>query len=107
MGAPKERPSIRHHHRLDRVDVRQIVRGKKSTANTSYRLAPTGKWSRGREEVGNFCGFLCRGIGARPVLFQMGVFVAPGATTFTQILRGARSAAMDHAIETSPPFVAA
>ncbi len=39
--------------------------------------------------------------------FQMGVFVAPGATTFTRILRGARSAAMDRAIEMSPPFVAA
>src|ERR1700744_6443416 len=44
---------------------------------------------------------------ARGPRFQMGVLVAPGATTFTRILRGARSAAMDRAIETSPPFVAA
>jgi hypothetical protein len=44
---------------------------------------------------------------ARAPRFQMGVFVAPGATTFTRILRGARSAAIDRAIETSPPFVAA
>jgi hypothetical protein len=94
-------------HQLDRVDVRRIVRGKKKhSLGQIFRLAPTGKWNRGREEVGNFCGFLCRGIGARP-RFQMGVFVAPGATTFTRILRGARSAAMDRAIETSPPFVAA
>src|ERR1700723_3346292 len=42
---------------------------------------------------------------ARAPRFQMGVFVAPGATTFTRILRGARSAAMDRAIETSPPLV--
>src|SRR6202044_1316699 len=40
---------------------------------------------------------------ARDPRFQIGVFVAPGATTFTRILRGARSAAMDRAIETSPP----
>src|SRR6202044_3956592 len=40
---------------------------------------------------------------ARAPRFQMGVFVAPGATTFTRILRGARSAAMDRAIERSPP----
>ena len=33
-----------------------------------FRLAPSGKWNRGREEVGNFCGFLCRGIGAHPAL---------------------------------------
>jgi hypothetical protein len=31
---------------------------------------------------------------ARGPRFQMGVFVAPGATTFTRMLRGARSAAM-------------
>jgi hypothetical protein len=37
----------------------------------------------------------------------MGVLVAPGAITFTRILRGARSAAIDRAIETIPPFVAA
>src|SRR6202012_2585374 len=44
---------------------------------------------------------------ARDPRFQMGVLVAPGATTFTRILRGARSAAMVRAIETSPPLVAA
>ena len=44
---------------------------------------------------------------ARAPRFQIGVFVAPGATTFTRILRGARSAAMDRAIATSPPLVAA
>ena len=53
------------HHQLDRVDVRRIVRGKKKhSLGHIFRLAPTGKWNRGREEVGNFCGFLCRGIGA-------------------------------------------
>src|SRR5579872_5596841 len=35
---------------------------------------------------------------ARGPRFHMGVSVAPGATTFTRILRGARSAAMDRAI---------
>src|SRR5690349_21741788 len=44
---------------------------------------------------------------ARDPRFQIGVFVAPGATTFARILRGARSAAIDRAIETRPPFVAA
>src|SRR5215468_4979026 len=44
---------------------------------------------------------------ARGPRFQIGVFVAPGAMTFTRMLRGARSAAMERAIETSPPFVAA
>src|SRR5208282_5678990 len=37
----------------------------------------------------------------------MGVFVAPGATTFTRMLRGARSAAIERAMKTTPPFVAA
>src|SRR5579863_3900213 len=46
-------------------------------------------------------------IEARGPRFQMGVFVAPGATTFTRMLRGAKSAAMERAIETMPPFVAA
>jgi hypothetical protein len=46
-------------------------------------------------------------IEARGPRFQIGVFVAPGATTFTRMLRGARSAAMARAIETRPPFVAA
>src|SRR5215469_1507847 len=46
-------------------------------------------------------------IEARGPRFQMGVLVAPGATTFTRMLRGARSAAMERAIETRPPFVAA
>src|ERR1700758_5423530 len=44
---------------------------------------------------------------ARGPRFQMGVLIAPGATTFTRMLRGARSAAMERAIETRPPFVAA
>src|SRR5579862_9460850 len=44
---------------------------------------------------------------ARGPRFQMGVFVAPGATTFTRMLRGARSAAIERAMETTPPFVAA
>src|SRR5271170_6166538 len=44
---------------------------------------------------------------ARGPRFQMGVFVAPGATTFTRMLRGARSAAMARAMETRPPLVAA
>src|ERR1700734_1239519 len=57
------------HHQLDRVDVRRIVRGKKKhSLGQIFRLAPTGKWNRGREEVGNFCGFLCRCIGAPPAL---------------------------------------
>src|SRR6201981_3680321 len=46
-------------------------------------------------------------IEARGPRFQMGVLVAPGATTFTRMLRGARSAAMERAIETRPPLVAA
>src|SRR6516165_1418446 len=46
-------------------------------------------------------------IEARGPRFQMGVFVAPGATTFTRMLRGARSAATARAIETTPPLVAA
>src|SRR5271154_6247281 len=44
---------------------------------------------------------------ARGPRFQMGVLIAPGATTFTRMLRGARSAAMERAIETRPPLVAA
>src|SRR5260370_35202821 len=44
---------------------------------------------------------------ARGPRFQMGVFVAPGATTFTRILLGARSAATVRALETSPPFCTA
>src|SRR5215467_2322170 len=46
-------------------------------------------------------------IEARDPRCQMGVLVAPGATTFTRMLRGARSAAMARAIETTPPLVAA
>src|SRR5215472_4046508 len=46
-------------------------------------------------------------IEARGPRFQIGVFVAPGATTFTRMLRGARSAAMARAIDTTPPLVAA
>src|SRR5215469_3096632 len=46
-------------------------------------------------------------IEARGPRFQIGVFVAPGATTFTRMLRGARSAATARAIETTPPLVAA
>src|SRR5271157_4860956 len=46
-------------------------------------------------------------IEARGPRFQMGVLIAPGATTFTRMLRGARSAAMERAIERRPPFVAA
>src|SRR6202044_2157559 len=95
------------HHQLDHVDVRRIVRCKKKhSLGHIFRLAPTGKWNRGREEVGNFADSSAVAL-ARAPRFQMGVFVAPGATTFTRILRGARSAAMDRAIETSPPFVAA
>src|SRR3984957_12476808 len=57
------------HRQLDRVDVRRIVRGKKKhSLGQIFRLAPTCKRNRGREEVGNFCGFLCRGIGGRPAL---------------------------------------
>src|ERR1700741_418537 len=41
---------------------------------------------------------------ARGPRFQMGVLIAPGATTFTRMLRGARSAAMEPAIETRPPW---
>src|SRR5215470_3487616 len=46
-------------------------------------------------------------IEARGPRFQIGVLVAPGATTFTRMLRGARSAAMARAIDTTPPLVAA
>ena len=46
-------------------------------------------------------------IEARGPRFQMGVFVAPGATTFTRMLRGARSAAIERSMATTPPFVAA
>src|SRR5215467_4648101 len=46
-------------------------------------------------------------IEARGPRFQMGVFVAPGATTFTRMLRSARSAAMARAMDTTPPLVAA
>ena len=43
------------HYQLDRVDVRRIVRGKKKhSLGQIFRLAPTGKWNRGREEVGDF-----------------------------------------------------
>src|ERR1700689_2813102 len=44
---------------------------------------------------------------ARGPPFQMGLLIAPGPTTFTRMLRGARSAAMERAIETRPPLVAA
>src|SRR5208282_764738 len=57
------------HHQLDRVDVRRIVRSKKKhSLGQFFRLAPTSKWNRGREEVGKFCGFLLSGTGARPAL---------------------------------------
>src|SRR5215470_11675682 len=46
-------------------------------------------------------------IEARGPRFQIGVFVAPGATTLTRMLRGARSAAMARAMDTTPPLVAA
>src|SRR5271163_4330176 len=46
-------------------------------------------------------------IEARDPRFQMGVLVAPGATTLTRMLRGAKSAAIARAMETTPPFVAA
>src|SRR6185312_10542344 len=46
-------------------------------------------------------------IEARDPRFQIGVFVAPGATTLTRILRGARSAAIARAMAVTPPFVAA
>src|SRR5215469_10416782 len=44
---------------------------------------------------------------ARDPRFHIGVFVAPGATMLTRILRGARSAAIARAMATTPPFVAA
>src|SRR5215471_13720510 len=55
----------------------------------------------GIAEETNFANFADSSveIEARGPRFQMGVFVAPGATTFTRILRGARSAAMDRAIK--------
>src|SRR5258708_35514855 len=57
------------HHQLDRVDVRRIVGGKKKySLGQIFRLSPTAKRNSGREEVGNFCGFLRCGSGARPAL---------------------------------------
>src|SRR6516164_265399 len=63
----------------------------------------------GTEDETNFANLAesSEEIVARGPRFQMGVFVAPGATTFTRMLRGARSAAMERAIETRPTFVAA
>ena len=96
------------HHQLARVDVRRIVRGKKKhSLGQIFRLSPqraSGTVEEKRSET--FADSTAVAL-ARAPRFQMGVFVAPGATTFTRILRGARSAAMDRAIETSPPFVAA
>src|ERR1700761_1240794 len=67
------------HHQLDRVDVGRIVRGKKKhSLGQIFRLAPTSKRNRGREEVGNFCGFLCRGTGACAALPDGSLRCSPG-----------------------------
>src|SRR5215472_13537663 len=80
---------------------------RKSTALASSSGSP--HRPSGTEDETNFANLAesSAEIEARGPLFQMGVFVAPGATTFTRMLRGARSAAMERAIETRPPLVAA
>jgi hypothetical protein len=95
------------HHQLDRVDVRGIVRREEQHGfGNFFGLAPTALRNRRREELLQLGGIFCGSISAGPAL-PNGVFIAPGATTFTRMLRGARSAAMERAIETRPPLVAA
>jgi hypothetical protein len=43
----------------------------------------------------------------RPLRAQIGVFVAPGATTLTRMLRGARSPAIERDIARMPALLAA
>src|SRR5215470_14205409 len=80
---------------------------RKSTALASSSGSP--QRPSGTEDETNFASLAesSADIEARGPRFQMGVLVAPGATTFTRMLRGARSAAMARAIETRAPFVAA
>ena len=95
------------HYQLDRVDVGGIVDARKSTALAISSGSP--QRPCGTAEEKNFANLAesSAEAAARGPRFQMGVLIAPGATTFTRMLRGARSAAMQRAIETRPPLVAA
>src|SRR5215472_1347445 len=103
-GAPVAPPST--------INSTALMYEESSEARKSAALATSsGSPQRpsGIAEETNFANFSDSSveIEARGPRFQMGVFVAPGATTFTRMLRGARSAAMARAIETTPPLVAA
>ena len=89
-GSPEG--STRHspvNHQLDRIDVGRIVGGEeKHGFGQLFRFAPMAQRNSGGDEISKLCRLLCRSL-ARAPRFQMGVFVAPGATTFTRMLRGA------------------
>src|SRR5215467_14755743 len=77
---------------------------RKSTALAISSGSPQRPW--GTTEEKNFANLAdsSEEREARGPRFQMGVLIAPGATTFTRMLRGARSAAMERAMETRPPL---
>src|SRR5262249_13399567 len=103
-GAPVAPPSTISSTALT---YEESSEARKSTALASSSGSP--QRPNGITEEKNFVSLAdsSADIEARSPRFQIGVFVAPGATTFTRMLRGARSAAMARAIETRPPFVAA
>ena len=72
-----------------------------------FRLDPNGQVEPWKRRSRNFCGFLCRGIGACPPLPDGSLRRSRGHHVHANLALCARSAAMDRAIETSPPFVAA
>src|SRR6516162_8343685 len=103
-GAPVAPPST--------ISSTAFTYGESSEARKSTALATSSDSPQrpsGITEETNFASLAASSVdtAARGPRFQIGVLVAPGATTFTRMLRGARSAAMERAIETSPPFVAA
>src|SRR6516225_11281105 len=103
-GAPVAPPSTINSTALT---YEESSEARKSTALATSSDSP--QRPSGITEETNFASLADSSVDmeARGPRFQIGVFVAPGATTFTRMLRGARSAAMERAIETIPPLVAA
>ena len=90
------------HHQLDRVDIRGIVRREEEHGfGNFFRLAPTTLRNRRREELRQLSGiFLRKQRRAGPALSNGSFDRARCDDIHANVAHGARSAAMERAIET-------